>query len=90
METYKLRISEEELIETVLALNPISTIRLTIGVILCKDNAWEEISAVINCPGKDQIVININYELFIMPQLVIKQHWVSGSYRFGSSVRTFA
>jgi hypothetical protein len=35
METNKLRISEEDLIETVLALTPISTIRLTIIVIFC-------------------------------------------------------
>jgi hypothetical protein len=51
-------------------------------VILRKDNDWEEMSAIIKYPGKDQIVISIYYELPVMLQRVMKQRWVSGTDRF--------
>jgi hypothetical protein len=75
METSKLPISEEQLSET--AVTPVSMVRQT-NII----NAWEEISAIIKCPGKDQIIISINEELFILLHRVMKQHWVSGTDRF--------
>jgi hypothetical protein len=56
METSKLPITEEELIETVRRYSnlydPADKYR---HEILRKDNAWEEISATIKCPGNYQI-----------------------------------
>jgi hypothetical protein len=50
--------------------------------ILRKDNAWEEISAMIKCSVKGQIIISINDEISIVLHRVMKQHWVSGTVRF--------
>jgi hypothetical protein len=51
--------------------------------ILHKDNALEEILAIIKCPGKDKItIISTNDELSIVLQHVVKQHWVSCTSRF--------
>jgi len=83
METSKLRISEEELIETVRRYsNLYDPADKYYHDILRKDNAWEEISAIIKCPGKDQIIISINDELSIVLHRVMKQHWVSCTDRF--------
>jgi predicted component of viral defense system (DUF524 family) len=61
METSKLRISEEELIETVCRYsNFYDPADKYYHDTLRKGSAWEEISAVIMCPGKDQIIISIN------------------------------
>jgi hypothetical protein len=58
--------------------------------ILRKDNAWEEISAITKCPGKNQIIITMYDELSIVLHRVMKRHWISGTDRFWSSARTFA
>jgi hypothetical protein len=54
----KLPISEEQLIETVRSYyNPYYPADKYYHDILRKDNAWEEISARIKCPGTGQIII---------------------------------
>jgi hypothetical protein len=66
METSKRLISEEELIETVRRYsNLYDPADKCYHDILSKDNAWEEISAILKCPGKYQIIISINYYLII-------------------------
>jgi hypothetical protein len=50
--------------------------------ILRKDKAWEEMSAIMKCPGKDQVIIIINDEFAIVFHRVMKRHWVSGTERF--------
>jgi hypothetical protein len=57
-----------------------------------KDNAWEEISAVIECPVKDQFIISINGELSAVLHRLMKRHWlwVSGTDKLWSSARMFA
>jgi hypothetical protein len=76
METSKLQISEEELIETVRRYFNLYNPADKYYDILCRDNAWEQISAIIKCPGKDQIIISINDGLSIMLHFM-KLHWVS-------------
>jgi hypothetical protein len=82
METSKLPISEEQLIETVTRYSSLYDPAGKYHDILRKDNAWEEISAIIKCPGKDQIIISINDELSTVLNRVMKQHCVSGTNRF--------
>jgi hypothetical protein len=54
METSTLRISEEELIETVRRYsNLCDPADKYYHDILRKDNAWEKISSIIKCHGKD-------------------------------------
>jgi hypothetical protein len=77
METSKLPISEEKLTEPVSSYSNLNDpADKCCRDILRKDNAWEEISATIKCPGRDKIIISINYELSIVLQFVTK-HWVS-------------
>jgi hypothetical protein len=83
METSKLPMSEEQLIETVRRhSNLYDPADKYYHDILRIDNAWEEISAIIKCPGNDQIIISINDELSIVLHRVMKQHWISGTDRF--------
>jgi hypothetical protein len=61
METSKSLISEEELIETVRRYSSLyDPADKYYHDILSKDNAWEEISAILKCPGKYQIIISIS------------------------------
>jgi hypothetical protein len=82
METSKLPTSEEKLIETVSHYSNLYDQADKYYHVLRKDNAWEEIPAIIKCPGKDQIIISINDELYIVLHHVMKQPWVSGTERF--------
>jgi hypothetical protein len=82
METGNLRISQEELIETVRRYSNIYDPADKYYHDMRKDKAWEEISAIIKCPGKDQIIIGINDELSFVLQRVMKQHWISCTDRF--------
>jgi hypothetical protein len=83
METGKLPISEEQLIETVRRYSNLCHLAdRYYHDVLRKDNAWEEISAIIKCPGKNQVTISIHGELSIVLHRVMKRHWVSGTGRF--------
>jgi hypothetical protein len=53
METSKFPINEEKLIETVSHYSNLYSLADKYYNILRKDTAWEEISAIIKCPGKD-------------------------------------
>jgi hypothetical protein len=76
-ETSKLPISEKQLIERGHRYsNLYDPADKYYHDILRKDNVWEEISAIIKRPGKDQIIISINNELSIVLHSVMKQHWV--------------
>jgi hypothetical protein len=80
METSKLPTSEEQLIETDRRYSNQYDPAYKYYHILLKDTAWEEISAIIKCPGKDQIIISINDEPFIvLHRVIMKRHWVSGT-----------
>jgi hypothetical protein len=89
METSRLTISEEQLIETVRRYSNLYDPARKYHI-LRKDNAWEEISTIIKCSGKDQIIVSLNDELSTVLHRVMKRHWVSGTDSFRSSARTFA
>jgi hypothetical protein len=72
MVTCKLPISEEQLIETVPRYSNLYDPADKYHDILRKDDAWEEISAIIKCPCKDKTIISINDELSIMLHRVMK------------------
>jgi hypothetical protein len=60
MDASNLPISEEQLIERVRRYsNLYDPADKYYHDILRKDNAWEEISAIIKCLGKDKIIISI-------------------------------
>jgi hypothetical protein len=66
METRKLLIGGDELVETVRCYsNLYDPVDKYYHDVLRKDNTLEEISEIIKCPGKDEIIISINNELTV-------------------------
>jgi hypothetical protein len=84
MKTSKLPKSEEQLVETIPRYsNLYDPANKCVHDILRKDDVWEEISAIIKYPVKDQIIIiRINDELSIVLRRVMKRQWTSGTDSF--------